>query len=96
MEAASLWHSLAAAPWWWHTGAAGLGVAAAGAMALVAVRRRTAGDAPFDDSTLRDDDDGTGFRTSRFAARVCTACSQPMLLEGDGRWRCAGYPACRG
>lgn len=96
MEAAALWDSLIAAPWWWQTGAAGLGAAAAGAMLIVASRRRTAGDAAFDDSTLADEDDGSGFRSSRFAARVCTACSQPMLLEGDGRWRCAGHPVCRG
>jgi hypothetical protein len=94
MEAAAVW-SLVDGAMSWPAGAVGLVAAAiAAALLLLAMRRRPTVPSLENDSTL-DDDAATGFRSSRFAARVCCACSQPMLLESDGRWRCAGYPVCR-
>lgn len=97
MEASAISSFLVGAPWWSAGAAAGLLAGVVGvALPLVSARRKTSSHAPLEADSTLEDDVGTGFRSSRFAARVCTACSQPMLLEGDGRWRCAGYPACRG
>jgi len=96
MEAAAVWSLslFADAPWWRSGVAIGLLVAVLAAALLLVARRRVGPSLLLEeDSTMADDD--TGFRSSRFAARVCSACSQPMLLEGDGRWRCAAYPVCR-
>lgn len=97
MEASSVWSLFERAAAWPPGAAFGvLAAVAAGILLLLVVRRRAvAAPSLEDDSTLDDDEAATGFRSSRFAARVCPACSQPMLLETDGRWRCAGYPACR-
>jgi hypothetical protein len=94
MEAAAVWSLFADAPW--RSGAAAGLLGAGVAATLLLLARRRAAPCPLleDDSTMGDDD-ATGFRSSLFAARVCSACSQPMLLEDDGRWRCAGYPVCR-
>ena len=98
MEVATVWSLVHGAPWWTTGLVVGL-VAALTTAALLrlSVRRRAArGPSLEDDSTYDDDEAAGGFRSSRFAARVCAACSRPMLLETDGRWRCAADPACRG
>lgn len=96
MEVAAVWSLVHVVPWWTTFAVVAL-VAALATVALLGVRRRAArGPSLEDDSTYDDDEAATGFRSSRFAARVCSVCSQPMLLGDAGRWRCAGYPACRG